>query len=133
MTRRIFQWWESPQVDLFATRTSRKCQQFCSLQGRSQDSLTDVFLFPLSERLLCAFLPIPLIHEVLLKIRQDRVRVLFIVPVWAHQHWFSALMNLSMKSPILFPVVLDLISQGHDWLLHLNLQVLHLTTWMLHG
>lgn len=44
MARFIFQWWDRPLIDQFATKINRKCHQFCFQAGHSPTSLMDVSL-----------------------------------------------------------------------------------------
>lgn len=48
----IFQLWGTSQVYLFATKSNRKCHQFCSRGGLSPGLLTNAFLLPWSDTLL---------------------------------------------------------------------------------
>lgn len=61
-----------------------------------------------------------------------KARVILIGPAWPCQHWFGTLLDLSIATPLLLLLRLDLISQDHSWLLYPNFDSLHLTAWMLH-
>lgn len=74
-----------------------------------------------------------LVHNVLLKIKWDQVWLILKTSACLSQHWFTTLVGLSVVAPIPLPLHLDLISQDHDRLFHLNLSSLHLTAWKLHG
>ncbi|XP_050794038.1 uncharacterized protein LOC127043859 [Gopherus flavomarginatus] len=117
----IFQRWGFPRIDLFATKSNRKCQEFCSFQGLSPGSITDAFLLPWTRHLLYAFPPFPLVHKVLLKLRRDKAHLILIAPAWPRQHWFTALLNLSVDPPIPLPLHPDLITQDHGRLCHPDL------------
>lgn len=101
---------------------------------RSQPGFTDrhILTSMVRQALLC-FPPVLLIHRVLLKIKQDQARVILIASAGACQHLFSTLLAMSAKPPISLPLVLDRITQDHGRLLHLSLQSLQLTAWILHG
>lgn len=79
-------------MDLFATCQNRKCHLFCLFQGINRDSLSDAFLLLWSGALMYAF---PLVlHKVLIKVKQDKTKVILIAPAWRHQYWFSTLMDV---------------------------------------
>lgn len=78
------------------------------------------FLVPLDGATVLRFLLPPtihLMHKVLLKIKQDKVRVILIAPTWPRQHWFTMLLGLSVVTPISLPVLPDLISQDQGRML----------------
>lgn len=125
VTTIIFQRCGSSQIDTFMTKQNRKCHQLCSLCRHSLGSLSDAYLLLWTELLFFAFPPVPLVHKVLLKIKWDKARVIFITLVWLHQHWFGTRLDLSIAPSLLLLLCLDLLSQEHDWLLHLNLNFLH--------
>ncbi|XP_067398957.1 uncharacterized protein [Emydura macquarii macquarii] len=129
----LFQRWGTPRLDLFATAENRKCPRFCSLRGREPGSLSDAFLIPWTGDLMYAFPPVPLLPQVLLKIKRDRADIILIAPAWPRQHWYSMLLDLSITEPIPLPRRCDLISQDHGRLLHPDLDSLHLTAWRLCG
>lgn len=85
VVRMIFKRWETPQVDLFATKQNRKCHRFCSLHGLNGGSLSDALL-SWAGNLMYAFPTIPLISRTILKIKRDRDKVVMITPAWPHQH-----------------------------------------------
>lgn len=66
-------------IILFASRSKRKCQKFCSRAGRDRESISEAFLVHLGQGLIYAF---PLIQRGINKIRQDKGSVILIVPAW---------------------------------------------------
>lgn len=64
-----FQRWGIPLIDLFVTKSDRKCMQFCSFQNQNLWSIADGFLIQWTGHLFYAF---PLIQKVLLKVKRDR-------------------------------------------------------------
>lgn len=103
---------------------NRKCFLFCSGGSLGCHSLGDAFLLPWTKGLFCVFPPTLLILKVMNKIRQDKARVILIVPVSLRQAWYSYLFHLSASPAIWFPVIPHLPFQDTDQLLHSNLSVL---------
>ncbi|XP_050825375.1 uncharacterized protein LOC127058925 [Gopherus flavomarginatus] len=129
----VFRRWGYPRVDLFASRGNKKCQAFCSFQGREPGSIADAFLIQWSTHLYYAFPPFPLVHRVLLKVRRDRAHVIMVAPAWPRQHWYPMLLDLTIADPVPLPLHPDLITQEHGTLCHPDLQSLHLAAWLLRG
>lgn len=75
-----------------------------------------------------AFPPLPLIHRVLVKVKED-AKVILVAPVCLRQHSFGMLLDLSAATPFPLSLQPDLLSQNHGNLLHSNL-ALHLTAWL---
>lgn len=123
----------TPQVDLFATKTIRKCHQCCSGDVSVGSSLTDAFLLSWKNPLLYTFPSIPLLPRVLSKVKQDHAHHILIALAWPCQHWYSTLLTLLIEPPLSVPLDSDVISQDHGHLLYSSLWSLHLTAWMLNG
>lgn len=121
---RIFQRWGLPERDLFATFENGKCPLFCSrgclviiLWGRPSFY---------HGRKVC-FMPFPptvLFLGVLNMIRQDKARVILIVPTWPRQVWYSYLLQLCVQLLSKLPTISHLLSQDVGRVLHPNLVVL---------
>lgn len=76
----------------------------------------------MDEALMYTFLPILLIHKVLIKIKHNKVNGILIAPPWLHQHWFGVLLELSTASLLELPLWPNFLSQNF-----------HLKAWQLHG
>ncbi|CAJ0925266.1 unnamed protein product, partial [Ranitomeya imitator] len=75
----IVHMWGRPSVDLFASKTNKKVQKFCSLNPAERSLAVEAFSLEWTSGLLYAFPPICLIPAVLKKIREDKARVIVIL------------------------------------------------------
>ena len=93
----------TPTVDCFATNQNRKCDRFFAPahdQWGLGAAAIDGLLQPWSsETLPYLHPPISLIPKVLLKIRQERISAVMVVPFWPTHSWWSSLTPL-MRSQI---------------------------------
>nr|XP_006012867.2 PREDICTED: lanC-like protein 2 [Latimeria chalumnae] len=76
--------------------------------------------------LLYAFSPLPLLSQVILKLRKEGRQMILIAPHWLHQVWFSDMLDLQSELAIPLPFCDDILSQNEGQILHLNLH-----TWLL--
>lgn len=107
-------------------QAEQECHVFCSFQGRERGSLSDAFLLSWLGALMYTFPPVLLLPRVLMKIKQDRVKVILIVAV-------PTLLDLLVTTLFRTPLGTDLLFQNLGSLLHRNLAALHLMAWLLRG
>jgi hypothetical protein len=84
----------SPTVDLFSSNHNHKLPRFASLEANRCGAavLADAFTFLWTHETPYAFPPIPIIPQVLQKMRNDRVPLaLMVVPEWPSRPWWNLL------------------------------------------
>ncbi|XP_069593228.1 uncharacterized protein [Ranitomeya imitator] len=123
--------WGQPQVDLFATRRSKKVRKFASLSLADHPDILDALQAPWQFSLAYAFPPIILLPQVIHKIRTEGARVILIAPFWPKRPWFSWLQTMSVSDPWVLPSTPNLLFQGPFF--HPQVDSLHLTAWNLRG
>ena len=127
----LFEQWGEPWLDLFATTENVQCQHFCALEFPKRLSHRDTFHLKWTSGLLYAFPSIPLLPQVLKKIRTNRAQVILVALDWARRVWYPELLGMSISPLIRLPLRVDLLSQQQVRVLHPNLCTLHLHAWRL--
>lgn len=87
-----------------------KCKKFGLRGGVCHQSLGDVSLICWMKGLFCAYLPAPLILNILNKINQEKARVTLVAPTWLKQVWYTYLMCLTCLF-FQLPTISSLLSQ----------------------
>ena len=107
----LFQQWDGPRVDLFATRMNTRLPVFVSLRPDPRALAMDALAISWSHMDAYAFPPFPLIQLTLEKVRVDPTMVLTLVaPRWPAKAWFPLLLSLLIDHPIVLPDIPDLLS-----------------------
>lgn len=75
----------------------------------------------------------PLILSLLNKMRQDKSKVILIVPIWPGQAWYPYLRQLYGQPWIKLQTIPHLLSQDRGHMLHPTLVVLRLSSCILDG
>ena len=119
------------RADLFASRENTHCVLWFSLTDRGGPLGLDALSEEWPEGLLFAFPPLPLIPQVLHRVRLGCYRVLLIAPRWPGRHWFPDLLRLVHGSPWPLPVRKDLLSQARGQIWHPKPATLQLWAWPL--
>lgn len=102
-----------PSIDLFASRTNSKCQDYVSWHPDPGAIAVDAFTICWSNYyLFYAFPPFSMVLKTLEKIISDGATGIVVVPYWTTQPWFPIYNNLLVQEPILF--------QPSEYLLSLN-------------
>ena len=127
----IFQMWEIPHVDLFATRLNHQIQTFVSPFPDELALTVDALSISWKGVIGYAYPPIVLIPKVLQKIQEGGCKIILIAPFWTRQPWFPILTQLLVDYPVRLPEISDLISQPRSRLYHQNVSMLKLTAWRL--
>ena len=108
--------WEYPNIDLFASRFNKKVQTFCSWKPEPEASFIDAFSIDWKEFELCYCFPcFSMIGRCIQKVKNDRARVILVVPLWTTQIWFPVLMSLLVDHPRILPAaekILQLRKEG---------------------
>ena len=124
----IFQMFNYPNLDLFATRFNHKLQLYVSPVLNNQAFAIDAFSMNWNNLYAYAFRPTMLISSVLNKIRQSQCRI---APLWPQQAWFSEVLQLLVSAPVRLPLFPNLLTQAKGKFQHQNLPALNLHAWEL--
>ena len=90
-------------VDLFASRLTALFPTYASWKRDPGASYTDAMTLDWSILRGYAFPPFSLIAPVLKKVSQDKADLVLVAPVWQAQPWWSALLNVLIKNPVMIP------------------------------
>ena len=102
----------SPEVDLFASRVSHQLRHYISWKIDSFSQGRDPFHISWAHNFVYAFPPFALIGRVLENVNQDQCLMLIITPARPSQPWFPGLLKTSVKNPLLFPALKDLLKDS---------------------
>lgn len=128
----IFDLYDKPMIDLFATPVNHKLPLYCTRFFHRQAWATDALALSWNNLYLYAFPPWCLILRVLLKLRQSsNVMLLLVAPFWPNQPWFPLLLEMLIDRPFLFPLRPNLLTQAKGRIVHQRLQHVQLAAWKL--
>ncbi|XP_070203397.1 uncharacterized protein [Littorina saxatilis] len=122
-----------PQVDLFATRFSKRLPVFVSPFPDPEAWETNAMDISWSGLEAYAFPPFQLLTRVLRKAEQEGPSLLLIAPLWPSQPWFPDLLRLAQGPPIPLALTRGELVQPHTGSLHAEPQMLNLHAWRLCG
>ena len=100
----IFQMFNYPKLELFATRFNHKLPLYVSPVLDNQAFAIDAFSMNWNYLHAYAFPPTVMIPSVLDKIRHSQCRIVLIAPLWAQQTWFSEELHLLVSAPVRLPL-----------------------------
>ena len=105
------------------------------LQGQSPSPslAVDALAMSWSGLTAYAFPPIPMLHQVILKIGRESCRVILIAPCWPRQLWFRPMVDLLAGRPLSLGRRPDLLVDRYGAVIPLSLTDLRLTAWPLSG
>ena len=90
-----------PDIDLFASRLNHQFETYCSYRPDPGAVFVDAFSVSWSDLSFYCFPPFSCILKALQKIRQDRATGVIVVPRWPTQTWYSILMTLLVRPPVI--------------------------------
>lgn len=99
-----------PDIDLFASRTNKKCKMFVSWHKDPESAAVDAFTLNWSSLKFYAFPPFSQILRVLNKIERDEATGIVVVPKWETQPWFPKFLSLLTENCISFAPSENLLS-----------------------
>ena len=99
-------------MDLFVWRVSHQLPHYISWKIDPFSQGRDAFQISWAHKFVYAFLPFALIGRDLQKVNQDQCLMLIITPAWPGQPWFPGLLKTSVKNPLLFPALKDLLKDS---------------------
>ncbi|XP_066512600.1 uncharacterized protein [Hoplias malabaricus] len=119
------------KVDLFASSDTTHCSLWFSEHDQDSPLGQDALAHDWPRVLLYAFPPLPLLHSLLVRIREESHIVLLVAPRWPRQPWFPLMISLLRGVPWELPARKDLLSQlgGQVW--HPQPEFLRLWLWPL--
>ncbi|XP_011859425.1 PREDICTED: uncharacterized protein LOC105556921 [Vollenhovia emeryi] len=89
-----------PEIDLFASKTNKKCRIYSSWERDPDAIVVNAFTLSWSNLNFYAFPPFSIIAKVLHKIKVEKASGIVVVPRWTSQIWFPVFMKL-VKGPYL--------------------------------
>ena len=112
VVRRVFRLWDTPHLDLFATRHNTQLPKFVSPVPDQRALAVDALSLRWQGMWAYAYPPPPLLVQVLTKVLEDGAEMILIAPLWPAQPWFPRLLDLLSDWPRVLPLRPDLLSQG---------------------
>lgn len=129
--KQIFNHWDTPHVDLFATKLNNQLPSYISPVPDPGALGIDALSTSWEGMYAYAFPPFPLLSRVVLKISKERCLILLIAPLWSGQPWFGNLLSLLVEVPICLPYRGDLLRQPLSRQFHANPRMLRLHAFLL--
>ena len=112
IVKRIFRFWGTPEVDMFATLSNSHLPRFMSPVPEPRALAVDALSQDWQGRSMYMFPPFPLLSKVVQKLRSTQVaEVILVAPWWPSQPWFSHLLRLCVEHLLFLPYRQDLLSQ----------------------
>ena len=133
VVERIWEWFGTAQVDLFASRETTHCPLWFSVKDLDSPLGVDALAHEWPPGLLYAFPPISMLPAFLEKVRVEQATVILIAPRWPRRIWFPSLVQLLHGRPRELPLRADLLSQAQGGLWHPNPKLMQLWAWPLSG
>ena len=133
IVKRIFKIWDTPMVDLFATKRNAKLPIYVSPVPDQEAWAEDALSLNWSGLIAYAYPPPAIMSKVLEKILQERCQVILIASAWPTQSWFTLLLDLSKDHPLRIPVFPRVLKQTDKPMFHTNPEHLKLHAWKLQG
>lgn len=91
-----------PDIDLFASRTNKKCETFVSWRRDPESFAIDAFTLPWSNLNFYAFPPFSMLLKVLQKILDDKAEGIVVAPFWTTQPWYPLFTSLLTQDAVFF-------------------------------
>ena len=127
----LFDRWDPPHVDLFATRENSKCPLFVSPFPMETALGVDAFSLSWEGWTAYAYPPTKIITKVLNKVEETKsLRLILVTPLWQKQLWFPRLLQLSQEPPFPLPHWERLLKQPQGNLFHSCPSWLNLHGWL---
>ena len=94
----------TPTVDLFAFRLCHQLSQYTAWKPYPNSFETDIIQQDWNKMFALAFPPFSLIGRVMnVVLLKSLETIILVTPTWQTQHWYSLLLRMSIKSPLLLP------------------------------
>ena len=125
--------WESPMVDLFATRLNHQLPVYVSPVPDPRAMAIDALAISWEGLVAYAYPPPALLPVVLEKARHHSCIIILVAPAWPNRPWFPDLLAASIHPPVRLPVFPTLLKQPKSDRFHRTPEVFHLHAWRLSG
>ena len=129
----VWEVWDKPVVDLFATRFNHRLPVYASPVPDPQAWAVDALACSWIGLDAYAFPPHSLLQRVLRKAEEEAPRLILVAPRWPAQLWFPDLLMLSHVPPLRLPVGERGLQQPRSRIYHSNPGWLDLHAWLLCG
>lgn len=90
------------QIDLFASRTNKKCKRYVSWKQDPGSENVDAFTICWKNIAFYAFPPFSIILKTLQKIKRDKAEEIVLVPDWPCQPWFPIFHSMKISEVLIF-------------------------------
>ena len=112
IVKRIFRFWGTPEVDMFATLSNSHLPRFMSPCPGAKSPSGGCSVSRLAGEVNVHVPTFPLLSKVMQKLRSTQVaEVILVAPWWPSQPWFPHLLRLCVEHPLFLPYRQDLLSQ----------------------
>ena len=108
--QKICKEWETPDVDLFASRVSHQLPTYMSWKLDPFSKGKDAFQSSWTHMRGYAFPPFSLVGRVLSKVQRDQATLILITPAWQTQAWYPRVLQMSVRKPLLLPQTQNLLT-----------------------
>ena len=99
---KITEFFQIPDIDLFASRTNHKCIRYVSWKKDPGSETIDAFTLNWKDFYFYAFPPFSIILKVLRKIRKDKAQGIVVIPDWPAQPWYPLFQSMLAAEPLIF-------------------------------
>jgi hypothetical protein len=103
IAKTIMSLWETPSLDMFASRLNKQLDKFVSWKLDPDAEFVNAFDMNWSDIYFYDFPPFSLIPRVLMKLREDAGECILVAPLWTTQSWFPIVMEMLISSPYILP------------------------------
>ena len=93
----------TPDIDLFASRTSHQLPAYMSLKADPNCRAVDALQQRWTPFFPYAFPPFNLIGRVLQKTLKEQASIILITPIWTTQSWYPLLLEMTVREPLILP------------------------------
>ena len=129
----VWRTWFKPQIDLFATKFSKRLELYVSPVPDPEAWGVDALSIRWDNLVGYAFPPLALMEKVLRKAREEGAKMILIAPYWPSRPWFPGLKGLSHLDPLKLRLNQRSLIQPRSGIKHKDPEVLNLHAWMLCG
>jgi len=133
ITEALWELWDRPLVDLFATRYNNKLPTFVSPIPDERALDTDAMNISWVGLWAYAFPPTALLNKVMDKFRKEGCELILVAPFWPNQAWFSILLDFLIEVPRELPTIRKMLKQPQSTIFHRQPEVYNLHAWRLSG
>ena len=129
----VWRTWFKPQIDLFATKFSKRLELYISPVPDPEAWGVDALSIRWDNLVGYAFPPLALMEKVLRKAREEGAKMILIAPLWPSRPWFPELRGLTHIDPLKLRINKRSLIQPRSGIVHREPEVLNLHAWMLCG